>query len=192
MKQAGLIWQKTNVRLQRIWQWRQRLTALFLFVAFLAGIAAPPLSAYAASQPVRNSAVADAHRNQLPPDANKPMKTNYPGAEQPTVATTKAATDAQPASGSPLAMLNKAGSPKGEALQEVAKPPKITPHELTNKRTATSSVSVNADGSLTQKNYFTPQYFKQDGAWQTIDTSLVEDKNAGDSGNQLRRRHGAR
>ncbi len=183
MKQAGLIWQRTNTRLQRIWQWRQRLTALFLFVAFLAGIAASPLSAYAASQPVRNSAVADAHRNQLPPDANKPMKTNYPGAEQPTVATTKAATDAQPTSGSPLAMLNKAGSRKGEPLQPVTSPPKITPHELTDKRTAISSVSVNADGSLTQKNYFTPQYFKQDGAWQTIDTSLVEDKNAGDSGN---------
>lgn len=59
----------------------------------------------------------------------------------------------------------------------------ITPHELTEKRTATSSTRINADGSYTQTNYVTPHFYKNGSSWNEINTNLVEDKNSGDSTN---------
>jgi RHS repeat-associated protein len=152
-------------------------------VFFVSGVVVPPLSAYAASRPDPEVSATDSHSNVLPADADKPMKQNYPGGEQPVIAANRAATDARPAMDGPLATLSKGTAPQGEMLQEVSPKPKITPHELAEMRTAVSSTTVNADGSLTQKQYFTPKYFQKDGKWADIDTSLIEDKNAGDSGN---------
>ncbi|HSW99891.1 MAG TPA: PA14 domain-containing protein, partial [Patescibacteria group bacterium] len=164
---------------------KQRLSALFLCLLICASVIIPPVSAYAATSEtdaVKPAIPATPHK-PTPPDTTTPMKQDYPAGMQPTTASAKAAVDAQPNTGSPLAQFSKTGKLQGEALQGIAKPPKITPHELTDKRSATTSVSVNADGSLTQKNFFTPQFFQKDGKWADIDTSLVEDKNAGDSGN---------
>jgi RHS repeat-associated protein len=47
------------------------------------------------------------------------------------------------------------------------------------QRTATTDVHQNANGSFTERSYFTPRYFKKDGAWQPIDTSLVADTDTG-------------
>jgi RHS repeat-associated protein len=70
-------------------------------------------------------------------------------------------------------------------LQPAVVPEKQTydEEELVDQRTATSSTFRNEDGTLTTKRFATPQFFKKEGKWKTIDTTLVEDKNAGDSGN---------
>src|SRR5688500_4464441 len=44
---------------------------------------------------------------------------------------------------------------------------------------------------MTQKNYFTPKFFQKDGSWKTIDTTLIEDKNAGDAGTSIGKAFGA-
>ena len=54
--------------------------------------------------------------------------------------------------------------------------------ELVNERDRFKEVRQNKDGSKTQKNYLTPQFFQKDGAWQAIDETLVEDTNATDGG----------
>ena len=156
---------------------------LLAVAAFM--IAGEPIAVYAmANENAPNNAVAEAHRNKLPADADKPMKTDYPAGTQPSTASDKAAADVAPLpNDNPLSTIKKADQPKGEVMQSLAEPPKITPHELSNKRTATTSVSVNADGSLTEKHFFAPKFYQKDGAWVDINTALFEDKNAGDSGN---------
>lgn len=65
--------------------------------------------------------------------------------------------------------------------------PVIQPHELLNKRTATASKFLNKDGSITQTNYLSPHFYQNNGIWDTIDTTLVQDNDAADSGNVLGR-----
>jgi RHS repeat-associated protein len=171
---------------------RLRLLATILIAVFWVGVLVPTAAAIATVESERRQSEAvqkareqaDTHIKPLDESLqDKPMKQGYPEGSQPTEASATAAADAKPASDNVLAQLSKKEVPKGEILEGVAPTSKITPRELTDKRSATTSVSVNADGSLTQKNYFTPQFFKKDGKWADIDTSLVEDKNAGDSGN---------
>src|SRR6266545_5413312 len=140
--------------------------ALFLFVAFLAGIAAPPLSAYAAAQ-ADNAGAAN---------PNTPMKQDYPGPLPIVRSDQPVATDVSTVGGLGLR------KPSGEPLQN---PGTFTfkEGELLDKRTATSTLTRNKDGTLTNKQYFAPQFYQKGTAWQKIDTTLVEDKNAGDSGN---------
>jgi hypothetical protein len=79
-------------------------------------------------------------------------------------------------------------SPSAASLQTtapVAAPKSYKKEELTNKRTAFSDVTRNTDGTLTTRQYAAPKYFKQDGSWKTIDTTLVEDKNATDATNPV-------
>ena len=67
------------------------------------------------------------------------------------------------------------------------KPVQVTPHELTDKRTATSSVMVNKDGSKTLRQYVSPRYFRSQsgGGWQPIDSSLMPDRDPEDVGSRL-------
>lgn len=67
----------------------------------------------------------------------------------------------------------------------------ITPHELISDRTATSTEYLNKDGSVTKTNYLTPHFYKNNGAWDKIDTSLIPDDNAADSGNIVGKALGA-
>jgi RHS repeat-associated protein len=71
----------------------------------------------------------------------------------------------------------------GGALADPKKKPEVKERELMDQRTATSTSTVNKDGTITEKRYTTPQFFKEDNEWKDINTTVVEDKNAADSGN---------
>lgn len=180
-----------------------RYTALLLLTIMWLSIVVPSVSALGAlyeqahfsqapsqdSQKMQGKDKAKAHLNQLDPNkANKKMAQNYPSGMKPTVAKGEAAADATPTLGTKstlLAQLGKQGTGQSQSpsARPVDTPKKTTPHELTEKRTATTSVSVNADGSMTERNYMTPHFYKKSDGWATINTKLSEDKNAGDSGN---------
>jgi RHS repeat-associated protein len=168
-------------------QQRQRATAVFLLACFMGSIVTPPISLYALEQHQIDTLASDTHRNTLPADANKPMKQDYPAGTQPTVSSAKSAEDAN---GTPSALGFNEKRSQGEVSQGPVELPKIIPHELMDKRTAKTATSVNADGSLTEKQYFSSQFFQKDGKWADIDTSLVEDKNAGDADNILGQAYG--
>ncbi len=155
--------------------------ALFLLSGFFVGVLAPTVSVYALPRPTADNP----HVKDDAAARNKPMKQNYAGGMGSLVADEKAAVDARPASGQLVSGVTGSVAQVGEALRGVDQKAKITPHELLDKRTANSSVTVNADGTMTEKQYFGPRYFKSDNKWQNIDTSLLEDKNAGDSSNIL-------
>jgi len=159
----------------------QRMVALFLLPGILAGALIPTASAYAAV--VYRPNPDNPHIKAKDKDPNKPMKQNYPGGMQPTIADEKAAADAKPIVEDQTDEFTKKGAPVGEALRGVENNPKVTPHEIVEKRTATSSVEVNEDGTMSERQYFAPAHFQKDGKWEVIDTGLKEDRNAGDSGN---------
>jgi RHS repeat-associated protein len=183
----------------------QRAGLLCLLLLFLVSSFTPSASAIIAEaqqaqanqqaagsqQPFPNHAKVptNTHTHQLADaDAKKTMKQNYPAGQQAVVSDKPAATDAHPGSTSFLdtvhATNKNAGiNVPGQALQGIEKPAKITPHELQDKRTASSTATLNADGSVTTKEFVSPQFFKKDGKWINIDTTLTEDTNAGDAGN---------
>lgn len=183
---AGLVFLFRNSFINSIVSMRRRLVAFFLCLTIVFGTMVPTASAIVAtgqrSQPpdTKNS-----HIKLLDPNlTTKEHHFSTPAGMQPIKAATLAADDAK--STGLLAILGKSSTPlNGEALDTVAKQSKITPHELTDKRTATSSTSVKADGSVVQTNYLTPHFYKSGKDWAIIDTKLTEDKNAGDSGNIL-------
>jgi hypothetical protein len=111
------------------------------------------------------------------------MKQDYPKGEKITKSSIVAATDARPITDDSSVQYDKKVSLQNEPIISAEDQPKVVPHELTDRRDAVTSVSVNEDGTLTQKNYFTPKYYKQGNDWKDIDSSLIEDKNAGDAGN---------
>lgn len=163
---------------------RQRIYALSLFVVVISGAFIPTASSIVyARQMSRPATATNSHIKPQNPDlTTKEHHFSAPGGMRPTTATTLAANDAKPTGLS--AILGKSSTTlAGEALNAISKQPKITPHELTDKRTATSSTSIKADGSLVQTNYLTPHFYKKGSDWTTINTALTEDKNAGDSGN---------
>jgi len=164
----------------------QRLSALFLFVLFSVSIMASPASVVAATikaHSLKPNTAKDSHIKPLDQKATtEEHKFNAPAGIRPKTSDKEAAMDAK--STDLLAKLGKSAAPlMGEPLNGIAATPGTTPHELTDKRTATTSVSIDSKGKMTQKNYMTPHFFKKDNQWATIDTGLVEDKNAGDSGN---------
>ncbi len=81
---------------------------------------------------------------------------------------------------------NAATSPTGGLDDNTAAQAKtFKQEELPAKRTATSDVTRQTDGSLTTRQYATPKYFKQGNSWEKIDTTLVEDKNPADATNPV-------
>ena len=165
---------------------KPRLLAGFLLIAFCMGsftptaIAITSLKQAAAAAPEKNS-----HVKPLDPAlTTKEHDFKTPSGIATTVSPTKAAADTKGIG--LLSQLKGNGSAgQGEVLNGIAQPTKATFHEITDERTATSSVFENSDGSLTQRNYVTPHFYKKDSAWATINNVLSEDKNAGDSGNPL-------
>lgn len=157
--------------------------ALFLCSIILFGTIAPSVSAVVITNALSHAPDStNSHFQPTDPGATtKEHKFNYPGSMQPTTSNNLAASDTK-AIGA-LSLLTKNKPPLGEPLQNPVKPSKVTPHELTDRRTADSTQFVNADSSITTKKYFSPQFYKKDNKWTTIDTTLSEDKNAGDSGN---------
>jgi len=167
-----------------------RAGVLALLLAFLASTAIPTASAVALSIEASHAKTGiDKHATPLDQKTTTQEHSfGSPGGMAPTIAKNKAAADTR-AVGT-LSQLGKTAATGGEALKGIAEKPKITPHELTDRRTATSSVSVAADGSLHERRYAVPQFFKQDGSWKTINNTLSEDKNAGDAGTAVGRAFG--
>src|SRR6266511_590092 len=152
---------------------KQRLKALFLFVLFSISVLVPPASAVAATITNENQ-LRPPTKDHIAPFSGadtKPDKFNHPGGMNPTVSKQKAAADAKPSTGTPLAQLSKDKPAQGEKLQGVNLHPKVTPRELTEKRTATSTQFIDADGSMKSRQYFAPKFFQKDGAWATIDNT---------------------
>jgi RHS repeat-associated protein len=85
---------------------------------------------------------------------------------------------------SPVRATTTAASASNDPLGvTAAKTQHITPHELPARRTVTTSTTVNADGSKTERLYFASHFYQpQPGAaFQPVDTSLVTDPNPSDS-----------
>jgi len=173
----------------------QRFVALFLLFGFVVSSAVlPSMAAYAAVAEDDKGAqaqteAADATKSHIKKldetVANKPMKQNYPEAMPTTDTQSKPAADytKQVATGLPGISTTEGSVTRAEGITAPQAKPKGKTEELTDKRTATSETLRNADGSLTQKQYAAPKFFKKDNKWQNIDTGLIEDKNTGDSGN---------
>jgi RHS repeat-associated protein len=169
---------------------RKRLIASLLVALFLVGSLVPSASALVADfQSKAQASGKDPHAKPLDQKTTTQEHVfKYPGGKPSVTATSKSAADAV-ASASPandvLGKLSKKGvAVQGEALKNSEKNAhKVVPRELTDKRTANTSVSINHDGSLTKKQYFESKFYKKDGTWVDIDNALSEDKNAGDSGN---------
>lgn len=144
---------------------KHRLIALFLLTIILVGALIPTASAYAQER--------QAEQNT---EAPKALPVEQP--EAPVLEDTES-TPAMALGGASEGF----GSlgPKTEDRQ---------PGEIIEKRTATSMTTRENDGSFTQRQYLMPKFFKTGGGWKDIDTALIEDKNAGDSGNIFGRAYG--
>ncbi len=151
----------------------QRLQALFLCLLILSGVVMPPVSAYAANTSDTNTATPT--EITPPPDTTTKMKQDYAGPlnTQDSIADVKIKS-AQDLPGVP--------KPMGEALPSVGNEPKVQTGEIVDKRTANSTFTRNADGTVTEKRYMQPINFQKGNKWEKIDTTLIEDKNAGDAG----------
>lgn len=172
----------------------QRAGVVFLLVGFVCSIAMPPVSALAQSSPeVIPDSVKNTHKG-TPPDTTTPMKQNYSGPVKTEPATFEAAESG------PLAQALSSTEKKTPMLgvkeamelsrKNKANPVKTIKEEVLSKRQTDRQVFRNTDGSYTQRQYFQPKFYKKEGKWQTIDTSLVEDKNASDAGNFLGKLYG--
>ncbi len=170
----------------------QRYIALFMLSLFWLSMLVGPASvvqALAVQPEQTNSVQRNNHAAPLNQDANtKPDSFSYTDGLDATKSSNKPATDYQ--SGAQSAIPGLPGATKQpetatkESLQTtVPAKPTFKEEELVGKRTADSSTFRNKDGSYTTKQYYAPKFFKKSDKWQTIDTTLVEDKNAGDSTN---------
>ena len=122
---------------------RQHLMALFIAIVLLASVVMPAGTAYAeavqASEPI-----------------GKPVRPTVQPGKKPVALGPIGGSAAKPAKVA-AADARPSGAPEALPAWTPGKP-KITPHELTDRRTATSSLSVNADGTMTQKHYMVPKF----------------------------------
>ncbi|HEX7963938.1 MAG TPA: PA14 domain-containing protein [Candidatus Saccharimonadales bacterium] len=164
----------------------RRLLHIGVLLVLVASSFLPAATAYAAEHPAAAADSVQSHIKQPPADANKKPGTNYPGATAPTKSTQPVAADVALAPGL-TSLLGKGPAVTATEPLATGKPQKPTfqPHELTTKRTATSTVHLNKDGSQTETRYLTPHFYQSGGSWQSIDTSLIEDKNAADAGSTV-------
>jgi hypothetical protein len=189
---------------------KQRLPALFFVALMISGLCASPAFAIADSISANNSPSISAL--QSPAYVNAPTTTNIanrtPPAQKtsttPSVGTIntnsapapvtqqspyKAATNTDNMAvggGASSFLASLKGSPNNQPLgNSSGSQVSYQPHELTNLRTATSSTYLNANGTVTKTAYFAPHFYNNNGAWNNIDTSLIPDDNAADSGNVL-------
>ncbi|HSX32542.1 MAG TPA: hypothetical protein VLF43_04715, partial [Candidatus Saccharimonadales bacterium] len=165
-----------NIKIQKNIPLR-RIGALFLFVVFVVSIIVPPASAYADEQELQ--------RVTGKPPAGKVSK------EAPNPDPAPVAKDKQKLAGPlpqtkadyTMAETGKLATTVPGVKQPDAAPQKPKPGEILAKRTATKQVFRQADGTLKERQYAAPKFYKKDGNWQSIDMSLIEDKNAGDASN---------
>jgi hypothetical protein len=131
------------------------------------------------------------HIKQLDPElAHKMMKQDYAGPLQSTQAKYLAATDAEKKSNGAVGNLFSHDTvTMDDPIVGVTDKPK-TKKELVDKRTANTTMFRNEDGSVTEKQFFSPQFYKKDGKWSDIKSNLIEDTNAANSSNAFGRLFG--
>jgi RHS repeat-associated protein len=161
---------KTSV-LTRLSGSKDRAFAVISCFVMVVGIIIPPASIYTAS----------AQATAANPDPDTKLKQDYAGPAPNAVSPYTAAADAD-GTGTVGALTKSAQAPVKDPEGDSGRQ-QVTPHELTNKRTATSTVMQNADGTLSLRQYASDHFYKQDDAWQPIQADLIEDTNAADSGN---------
>lgn len=171
---------------------KQRFAALFFVLVLLFSASAQSVSVLAAT--VANPGASDitgaagkapgGRKTPTTPSIGQINQSTPPVPDTSQKSSNVAASDTQGQGGSSV-FGNSSGQPNNEALGTPSTDkPTFQPHELTNKRTATDSYYQNKDGSVTQTHYLaTHSYKDSSNNWQTVDNTLVEDKNAADSGN---------
>jgi RHS repeat-associated protein len=190
MRRAGVA-KNARTSLYLINRIKMRFVALFLLTVFVAGIMVPSASAITAmhtsetAKPLRQENYPEpiplnVHEKMLSSNKVSPKLKKHLEQSKNALGTNNLKSilhkPEKKATQEPLRSIEKAGRPQAR--------------EVVDQRTATSSLFVNADGSLTKKEYFTPKHFKKAGTWASIDTTLIEDKNAADSQNFLGRAFG--
>ncbi len=160
-----------------------RLTAAFFVAILLANVAILPASGYIGQQRVSAESV------EANPKKDRSTKLKLPKA----LVEQGAAFEAVPQIKDKKLSATKlpAGSSQSAAqLPPVQTIQKSEPMEIVEERDSNKQVIRNADGSITEKHYFAPQYFRKQNQWQKIDKRLVPDTNAADSNHLLGRVYG--
>jgi RHS repeat-associated protein len=159
---------------------RQRGLALLLLLIFLCSVIASPVSALENQAQLSQDTRSASQKDQV----SKAPAQDYPAAMQTADITSKPSADYTKSNSAALPGQATASVPTvGQPIQGTDKSQKsYKEEELVDKRTATTSTFRNKDGSLSTRKYYAPKFFKKDDQWKTIDSSLVEDKNAGDAG----------
>jgi RHS repeat-associated protein len=171
---------------------RQRLKALFLCLIIAFGAASP--TAYAVfmmtTQVSADAPAATTHKTSTKPSIGTINTTPAPAPsttlQQKSVGAANAGAEfGGGAKGASFLADVQGGADSPHVSPAVTSTPKptFTPHELLNDRTATSSMHLNKDGTITKTEYMSPHFYKTGGAWQPIDTTLETDDNAADSSN---------
>jgi RHS repeat-associated protein len=164
----------------------QRVGLLTFLAVFIATLIAPSAYALQEEQQAQHQPAANSHIRDTPKQVDP--KQDYAGALATTQPASNPAADYQAKSNTattvPGVQNSTDSTVQSDALQSAVTTKKTyKAEEITTKRTATSSTFRNTDGSYTTKQYADPIFYKNSGNWEKIDTGLVEDKNAGDSGN---------
>jgi hypothetical protein len=154
-----------------------RLFAVCMCLLMVVSMVIPPVSVYAAEQESEkaHAVIPEVPHKSTPPDTTTKMKEDYAGPISNSVAPTTKSVAGQP---------RAVGEALPAATDDIV-PVKVG--EIVEKRTATSTFTRNADGTITEERHFQPIHYQKDGAWQDIESTLVEDKNVGDSGNPFGR-----
>lgn len=154
-----------------VWAYKSKVALIFMLVVLLQSIVVPSASALDA---MNTSA-----------DADKKMSQDYAGPLEAETAQYPAAVDAEKKSNANEPFSNNATS-LSEPLQGETRTT-FKEEELVDKRSATTSTFRNKDGSITEKRFLTPQFYKVGSEWKAIRSNIVEDTNAANSTNTFGR-----
>ncbi len=152
----------------------KRLMALFLCLIFVFSIQLGISPVYAGS--LSNLISSDTMPGNAPPLKMQNSK---------TVPSQDINTSGQSGLKNINSLISAGAAGSSDALQSTGTLPKTNyySHTLDNLTTPYSKTIQNKDGTLTTNNYVSPQFYKINGKWNNIDTSLIPDTNSADSGN---------
>jgi RHS repeat-associated protein len=165
---------KPRPAVQRLHQILTLLVAVVVLVALggQSALAAPVAADVKTPQQLSGTASDSSHRSG-PAITKSKVKSGAP-AVTPKNAAAKATTAEAPVSPR-LSNTAQAGTPVPAAPRGHAKPAVNTAQDLVDKRTATTSVFANSDGSQTAHVYSTPVHYRTStGGWANIDTTLTQ------------------
>lgn len=176
---------------------KNRVLPIFLFLIILYGASASTIYSIITTSELASADAPISHKTSTTPSIGTIDTNSVPAPDTSLQQTNAAAANASPAQvgGKTAAFLSSAKSsvttqPVAPVGSTAAKPV-FTPHELVQDRTATSSTYLNANGTVTKTDYFSPHFYQTNGSWQPIDNTLETDDNAADSTNILGKALGA-